>query len=502
MEKIKRLTLPQIVVIIALCAGAFLRLWNFPNTLQFLGDQGRDASIARHIFQDKKPVLIGPVTSTGNMYLGPLYYYMMVPFLMLTYPSPIGPAYAIAFLSIATIFLIYYLGRELVGEKAAAIAAVFFAFSSAAITFARFSWNPNPAPFFSLVLIWAVHRALTKNPWYFVVVSTCAAVLMQLHYVSVLCIPLAGIFWLVALREVCKQKSQKKLLPFVLATLTAIVVFIAFATPLILFDLRHDFLNLRSLQAFVTGDSGGFNHGGSLFRMYRVIKETHGRSLQILFEVFIGKFRQLNTFLVLFTIGFFGWMYRQKKQPHQLGITILLALVIISVIGLSFYQSSVFDHYIAFLYPVTFLLYGVILDALSRDKRGIFVGGVFFIGFLAWNTQHLPLKPLSWKLEDIHRSALDIASKVKPGEKYNIVLLTGTGDIEGLNYRYFLETTDKPPLPKERWGETETLFIINEDKKLKRVVDSPIYEIVVFPNKTPAEVYTIPNGPDITILRK
>jgi hypothetical protein len=130
------------------------------------------------------------------------------------------------------------------------------------------------------------------------------------------------------------------------------------------------------------------------------------------------------------------------------------------------------------------------------------IGLIFFVWFADWNWQNMPFKPLSWNVYDIQRTAQTITNRVKSGEKYNIVLLTGTGDIEGQNYRYFLDTTSKPPLPQEEWGQTDTLFIINEDKKLKKVTDSPIYEIVVFPNKNPSEVYTMPSGPDITVLRR
>jgi len=65
-------------------------------------------------------------------------------------------------------------------------------------------------------------------------------------------------------------------------------------------------------------------------------------------------------------------------------------------------------------------------------------------------------------------------------------------------------TTDKnkPPVPLEERGNINTLFIINEEKKSQKVTDLPIYEIVTFPNKVPSEVYHIPNGPEITILRR
>ena len=42
------------------------------------------------------------------------------------------------------------------------------------------------------------------------------------------------------------------------------------------------------------------------------------------------------------------------------------------------------------------------------------------------------------------------------------------------------------------YGETQAL----------KNIDLPIYEIVVFPNKQPAEVFTLENGPTITVLRR
>src|SRR5258708_753093 len=174
---VKRTQLPitWVILIFSLITGAFLRLWHFQSTMQFLGDQGRDAIVAKQILINHHPVLIGPVTSTGNMYLGPLYYYFMVPFLALTYPSPVGPAYAIAGFSIAALFLLYYFGKELVGQRAALLGTVFFAFSAVSVTFSRFSWNPNLAPFVSIVLLWATYRAVKKSSWYFVLAAFCIA---------------------------------------------------------------------------------------------------------------------------------------------------------------------------------------------------------------------------------------------------------------------------------------------------------------------------------------
>src|SRR6185295_6950880 len=97
---LRRYSPTQLLLAVIVILAAFLRLWNLPATLEFLGDQGRDAMFVSGIFREGNFVFIGPTTSVGDMYLGPFYYYFMLPFLGLSYPSPIGPAYAVAIFNI------------------------------------------------------------------------------------------------------------------------------------------------------------------------------------------------------------------------------------------------------------------------------------------------------------------------------------------------------------------------------------------------------------------
>src|SRR3972149_12190225 len=91
-----------IILGLILILGALLRLYRIGDYMTFLGDEGRDAIIVRRLLVYGDPILIGPGTSIGNMYLGPLYYYMMAPALLLSRFSPVGPAVQIALLGVAT----------------------------------------------------------------------------------------------------------------------------------------------------------------------------------------------------------------------------------------------------------------------------------------------------------------------------------------------------------------------------------------------------------------
>src|SRR3989338_2478474 len=101
-----------VFVLLIILLAAFLRLYRISEYMTFLGDEGRDVIIVRRLLVDFDPILIGPGTSIGNMYLGPLYYYLMAPFLLLANFSPVGPAIMISLLGILTIWFIWFVVRE------------------------------------------------------------------------------------------------------------------------------------------------------------------------------------------------------------------------------------------------------------------------------------------------------------------------------------------------------------------------------------------------------
>lgn len=483
----------------------FLRLWNLEASQHFFGDQGRDSLIVSRIFTQADPVLIGPSTSLGNMHLGPLYYYFMLPFLWLTYPSPMGPIYAVAVLGIITVFLMYYFGKKLIGSQAALLATSFFALSSTVIVNTRFSWNPNPAPLVSLLLIYGTYLAWKKNPWYWVVVSALMAILIQLHYIALLAGLGFGVIWVGALYE--QRKNKKRLAKIAAATLMGAFVIAVSLVPLVAFDLRHDFLNAKALQRIVweeeTFTADEKLADTRLEKTWLILRETHGRGMQLLFEISIGKQRDLNTVLLIISILMLGWILLQKERKHHAQEVVLITFFFTGLLGLSLYQHSVFDHYFAYLFPVTFLLFGLLgVELWRKTWVGKALVIAFIILFLDYNLTRMPLSDAGWQISDIKATAETIASRVEPGEKYNIVLLSDSGDLDGQNYRYFLHTTDTPPVLQEQRGEVEKIFVIDELKETENVFDLPVYEITVFTESEVAEVYQMPDGPEITVLVK
>jgi 4-amino-4-deoxy-L-arabinose transferase-like glycosyltransferase len=493
-----------LAVLITLAAG-FLRLYNIPNTVMFLGDQGRDALIVARIFKEKNPVFIGPVTSVGNMYLGPFYYYFMLPFLWLSYPSPLGPVYAVAILNTAAVFLLYHVGKKMFSPTVGLLSSFFLGFSSAAIDLSRFSWNPNLAPVFSLLMIFFTWKAI-KKPKFWLLTAVCFSLLIQLHYFTLLAGISAGVVWLYSLIKNIKLKNSLKNSQQLKAALLSLLIFIASFTPLILFDIKHQGININAFKQILFEEKTFTPKEGSSFiqKSAEVIKNTSGRARTLLFDLNLGKNKQLNQVLLLFAALFLLVMVWQNLKNKKLSeaLLVLLSFLVVGILGAAAYQHSIYNHYVAYLFPVTALVLAVILSKLIRTKWLAPVSLIFIALFLRYNLTNLPLKS-NYLYKKTQAAAEIVYDLIQPNESYDIVLLSETRDLYGQSYRYFLSTTDKKPIYKDRamTRVPEALVIIDEEKKAEDVTSLPIYEIMIHAGKEVDEKIKNQDLPDIYIIR-
>lgn len=490
------------LVCVLTVTALLLRTWNLQNSLQFLGDQGRDALIVSNIFREYDPVFIGPVTSIGNMYLGPAYYYFMLPFLWLTYPSPLGPAFAVAFLGAATVFFLFFWGRQLVGTPAALIGAVLLAFSNTAIELSRFSWNPNPAPFVALVMVWATWKA-QQNPRFWLVVAIAFSVILQLHYVAGLLGIGAVVIWLVQILQL--RQKHASLRPLLVVTALAIVIVIVSFTPLVLFDIKNGGINAAGFNSLI-GENEGFGSGSTLTRMREILSDFEGRAGFVLITMQVGtlayRYIQVGVWVfILLLSGMLIQKLRHKKLTAD-GVWILSVYLLTSVFGLAAYQHSVFDHYVAFLFPVIFLLYGKMIALVVRWKVGWLVV-LAVMGWYVWfQSQEYSFQPRGTTLEQLEERAQLIHNQLEPNEPYILVLLASHRDLYGMNYRYYLSVDrEKAPLSPERYADARTLVIVNEEG-LSNPTELPIFEIQTFGVVEPDTIVSTAEGVDILILRK
>src|SRR6266480_1176960 len=112
----------HILLFLILIFAAFLRLYKIADYMTFLGDEGRDVLVVYNILHGHL-TLLGPTSSVGGFFLGPVYYYFMAPFLWLFNYNPVGPAVMVGLFGVATVWLVYKTGKEFFNASVGLIAA-------------------------------------------------------------------------------------------------------------------------------------------------------------------------------------------------------------------------------------------------------------------------------------------------------------------------------------------------------------------------------------------
>jgi len=421
----------------------------------FLGDEGRDAIIVKDMIDKWHFPLIGPPTSVGNIYLGPLYYYMMLPPMVLTNFNPVSASVMVAMIGVATVFLVYYLGKTWFGRGAGLLAAYLYAISPVTINYSRFSWNPNPLPFFTLLAILSIVKLQKSNNFLWLILTGLSlAAALQMHYLALILIPVIVTLWFY---QVLKKSAKEN---FLKGTLLGLAAFLITMSPLFWFDLRHNFLNYKAVIAlFGKGEAVGMN----LFSNF-------GRIPEIYNYVLIGRYMAgenallaILLSLIIFTLLIY-WIIKRK--------IILAVWIIVGLVGLSFYQNGIYDHYLGFLNPAPYLLLGSLLAL--RKFKWVIAGLAIIITIV--NLQKNPLvNPPNNQL----KKTQDIANfiiKESEDKPFNFALLAKNNYDSA--YQFYLEIYGHEPkkLPFEK---TDQLFVVCEDEVCDPIY-SPKHEIAAF----------------------
>jgi len=465
--------------------AAVLRFWRLPEYMTFLGDEGRDALAVKRMIVDHKFRLIGPVTSVGNMYLGPLYYYLMLPAMFLARLSPVGPAAMVAFLGVVTTALLYFYGREWVGRKAALMAAFLYAISPVVIVYSRSSWNPNVMPFFALISIYAIWRVWQKKQfWWLIILGVSLSFAIQSHWLGLLLLPTISLFWLVTLIEILRTRQKRK--KFWLHSFFGFGLFLLLTVvPLVWFEFRHGFINSQAFSKFLTGQEGGakFEIARVLPVLWASIKNifTHlvagkdifwGRWIALIVTVLVGLKIIRESLLV-------SWHRFISRNP---GLFLILIWLLIGLLFLGTYQQPIYDHYFGFLFPIPFLLIGWILAMIWCGRLPGRILMMFLLVSLVWlAVKESPLRyPPAYQLQKTQTITNFILDKAD-NKPFNLALVAERNYDDA--YAFFMEKQGKPPVRIEpslgNQTITQQLFVICEQLPCQPVYH-PKAEIAMF----------------------
>ena len=233
----------QLTILIVLFL--FLRFYQLPRSVNFSMDQGTTLLTLYNLWQEKKITLIGPETSIQSVdkhsfFHGPWIYYFLLPFMLISRWEPLAGSFLFISLNLLALVFLYQGAKQKFGLKTAFITGLIFTFSPKMIYFSQFFWNPNFLPLCSCLLLYLWSKISKKkvNLTFFFLAGLIIGFGLGNHYLFFL---LAILFTLSMLLQKHSWKSFFVLIEGVIISLT----------PLIIFELKHDFYNLKTVLSII-----------------------------------------------------------------------------------------------------------------------------------------------------------------------------------------------------------------------------------------------------------
>src|SRR3989344_3324902 len=122
-------TISIIPLLAILAIGMFVRVYQYKERFNYNHDNDLSAWIVKDIVVDKHLRLIGQQTTAQGIFIGPYFYYALIPFYLATRMDPIGTVALPWLIGAASIFSIYYVVNKIWGRRPAFIAALLYAAS-------------------------------------------------------------------------------------------------------------------------------------------------------------------------------------------------------------------------------------------------------------------------------------------------------------------------------------------------------------------------------------
>ncbi len=486
-------------IILILFFAAFLRLYRIGDYMTFLGDEGRDVLKAYEILHGHL-TLLGPTSSVGGFFLGPIYYYFMAPFLWLFNYNPAGPAVMVALFGVATVWLVYKVCADFFTVKIGLVASFLYAISPLVIAYSRSSWNPNPLPFFSLLTLFILYKGVIKNNLKLLFISgILLGIAMQLHYLATF---LAVIMFLyVLLTETLLKKVGINKVLFTLAKkyLLMLTGFVIGWSPFLAFEIRHGFLDFRNIFNFIfhsgnTGTSTNF-----FYTIYDVFFRLFGRlifSFPPPEQLFKYSSVAINVWtLVILSISVLAMLlllknlYSGFKSKNDSFKKYLLIFVwfFMGIVLFGFYKKSIYDYYFSFMFPLPFILVAS-LTVFTYEKFKIFgkvLAIAVFLFLFVINIQGLPFRYEPNRQLNQMRTIADFVMTKTDAKPFNFALISGGNS--DYAYRYFFTVWNHPPATIEdsahdpqRKTVTDQLFIVCESPLPCYPLGHSLWEIAGF----------------------
>lgn len=365
---------PWIFFIPILIIGLYLRFYRIEEALSFQWDQGRDAFVVRDILHGKY-TLIGPRTGVGHFHLGPIYYYLLVPFFYVTNLDPMASNYFNIIANIINFIILFVVTKKIFNNHAALFITLIYA-TSQYLMKSRVPWNVTLMPGIAALIFFSIIKVYQENYKWVFVAWTLSGFFFNLHFTAVF-LPL------IVMTSFIFVKDKIRVLKY---SLLSLPLYFVWFLPNILYGVQNFNADYYRLQGFLRDYYIGFHLRFMLYRLPDSLIQFD----TILNYPPISYLKFIIPVVFLYVSLFLG-----KEKKDRVFAYLISLWFIIPLIGFTIYGGPISDYYFLFSVPmVLFVLWYLLEKVLQLKIKPIYILYGIFLGlYIYYNTKGSWIKP-------------------------------------------------------------------------------------------------------------
>ncbi|MEK7633519.1 MAG: glycosyltransferase family 39 protein [Patescibacteria group bacterium] len=397
----------KLIFVFIIFLNILLSAWYVINKdLMFHTDIARDFLVLEDIVRTHKPTLLGPRSGgIPGVFHGPLWFYVNLPIFILGKGNPVVVGWFWVFLSALSIFATYYFGKKLFGEETGLLASLLLSVFS--ISYTNNLFNPFGAvllfPIFFYLLITYVKSAKFI---YLIVALFLLGLIIQFQIAFGL--PILVLLTIYLIPFFFKKKKLSHIFAYFILLIPLSTYF--------LFELRHNFLQIRSVISYITTKQSV----GSLSMLNIFIQRARG----ILFDgINIIPQNYLLNFPVTILFAILIYKLKDKKFKYR-NIYYLYFFFYFGfwILTLAF-KGVVWGYYYWPFLPLTLIIFTSLFSKINKKIFALIFIYIFVINFIS-GIQAIKSAGTGWRFN------YELAKKIYK-------------DADGSDFGYYIYTPDQ-----------------------------------------------------------
>lgn len=413
-----------LILLLIILIGLFFRTYAVVERFEFGHDGDLYSWIVKDIVVNHHFRLIGQLTSAPGIFIGGLFYYLLIPFFLLSNMDPIGGIFLSISISLVTLLSYYFVFSRLFNIKVGLITTFLYAILLSPVNADR--WVV-PTITSNLWVVWYFYTLINIGRGNFKVLPLLGVLIGLIWHIHIALIPtLIAIPFSIFLSK--KIPNKKQIIIFLIS------LFIS-STPFLLFEIRHNFQQINALVAnFITPRDGATG-----FYKFTLVLEMINKNMNVLLFS-PNSFKTTNHIAFTFLILLSGVLLIKKKLLLKKEYLIFLAWIFGVIAFFSITSSPISEYYFSNIEILFVCLLGLFLYLIFEFKLigKILVLSLLFL-LLSKNLYSLITKDYYNKGYIEKKSLVDFIDKDSKSKGFpciGINYITAPG--ENVGFRYFI----------------------------------------------------------------